>query len=61
MLQFIPEAVHNNKTNDNLKTSHVTVYHAEQKQQYEMDKYLKTSHVTVYRNRSRETVKRIHI
>ena len=26
MLQFIPEAVHNNKTNDNLKTSHVTVY-----------------------------------
>ena len=104
MFQFIPEAVHNNKTNDNLKTSHVTVYldgtdsygsvfqfkniscyslsttlpviqsaspylktshvtvyHAEQKQQYEMDKYLKTSHVTVYRNRSRETVKRIHI
>ena len=61
MLQFILMELILTAPFSNLKTSHVTVYHAEQKQQYEMDKYLKTSHVTVYRNRSRETVKRIHI
>ncbi len=51
MLQFIIILFFYNLHIRNLKTSHVTVYHAEQKQQYEMDKYLKTSHVTVYRIR----------